>query len=54
MILCVRPRKNFFAVGDRLFAQTLNCYDIGWKIFEIYCAPAVCGNAATLEQAMAC
>ena len=32
--------------------QTLNCYDIGKKTFEVYCTPAVCRNAA-LEQAMA-
>ena len=33
--------------------QILNYYDIGSKMFEIQCAPAVCRNAATSEQAMA-
>ena len=42
MILRVKAKKrslDFLAIGDRLLAigeqQTLNCYDIGWKIFEI-------------------
>ena len=53
-----KARKEVFEVlvTDYLqFAeqQTLNCYDIAYSIFEIYCAPAVCKNASTSEQAMA-
>ena len=34
--------------------QTLSCYDIGLKILQIQCAPAVCRNATTsAEQTMA-
>ena len=33
--------------------KTLNCYDIGKKTFKLWCAAAICRNAATSEQAMA-
>ena len=51
-----KTSKNFLSlVTDYLQfveQQTLNCYDIGLKIFEIQCVPAACRNAATSEQAM--